>query len=251
MNNPKLFRRIRPKKISDEIVEHVKELILSGQLKPGDRLPSERELAETMGVSRPVLREAISRLVAMGYLENIQGKGTFVLSLAGDYMEEGGLQDFVKKGVYVLPRVVEVRKILETWSAATAAERATHEEIAQMEEYLREMEEAKKRGEIGYVADANFHSAISYATHNPLLIHIMNSIYEMIERVTYEIRSRMYTDPTSHEDLFNQHMAIFEAIKGKDPDRAYKCMLEHMEYVEREVQKIVGEALKGDPILHP
>ncbi len=239
-----MFKKIKPKKISDEIVEQIKDLILQGKLKPGDKLPPERELASTMGVSRPVIREAISKLVAMGYLENRWSKGTFVLPITEGGFEEKPILDFLKKGIEALPEIVEVRKILETWAAATAALRATEEEIQQMREYLEEMEEAKNRGEIGYIADANFHSAISYATHNTLLIHIMNNIYQMIEKVSFEVRSRMYKDPQSHEDLYRQHKAIFDAIVERNSEKAYKAMMEHMKYIEKEVAKILKEEKK-------
>ena len=109
------------------------------------------------------------------------------------------------------------------------------------EEYLREMEEAKNRGELGHVADANFHLAISYATHNTLLIHFMNSIYGMVEKVTYEIGAKMYQNPHSYQDLFDQHVEIFEAIRAKDPDAAYIKMLNHMYYIEREIRNVVIE----------
>ncbi len=236
-----MFKKIKPKRISDEIVEHIRDLILEGKLKPGDQLPPERELASRMGVSRPVVREAIIRLMDMGYLENLQGRGTFVRSITDHYMEDKAIHDLINKGITALPEIVEVRKIFETWAAATAALRATPKELAQMEEYLKEMEEAKDRGQLGHVADANFHLSISYATHNTLLIHLMNSIYEMIEKVTYEIGAKMYNDPKSYQDLYDQHLAIFTAIKNGDPDGAYIKMLDHMHYVETEIRKLVGK----------
>lgn len=235
-----MFKKIRPKRISDEIVEHIRDLILEGKLKPGDQLPPERELAGKMGVSRPVVREAIIRLIEMGYLENLQGRGTFVKSITDHYMRDRPIHDLLNRGAMVLPEIVEVRKIFETWAAATAALRATQEELDQMEEYLKEMEEAKNRGELGHVADANFHLSISYATHNTLLIHLMNNIYEMIEQVTYEIGAKMYNDPQSYQDLFDQHLAIFQAIKNRDPDGAYIKMLNHMHYIETEIRKHLG-----------
>ncbi len=236
-----MFKKIRPKRISDEIVEQIRELILGGSLKPGDRLPPERELAMEMGVSRPVVREAIIRLIEMGYLENLQGKGTFVRSITEHYLEDRPIHDLINRAT-ALPEIVEVRKIYETWSAATAALRATPKELAQMEEYLGEFEEAKNKGELGHVADANFHLSISYATHNTLLVHLINSIYEMVEKVTYEIGAKMYNDPHSYQDLFDQHLAIFMAIKAKDPDKAYIKMLSHMHYIEEEIRKSIGNA---------
>ncbi len=234
-----LFKKIRPKRVSDEVFKQIMDLILTGKLKPGDRLPPERELAERLGVSRPVVREAISRLVAKGYLDNIQGSGTYVRSITEPYIEETAIQDFLKKGKEALPQVVEVRRILETWSAATAAVRATEKELKQMEEYLREFEEATKQGKLASSADAHFHLCIAYATHNTLLIHLMDSIFNMIERVTYEIGLRTYRDPDSYTHLYIQHLEIFKAIKERDSELAYLNMLRHMMYVEKEIRKML------------
>jgi GntR family transcriptional repressor for pyruvate dehydrogenase complex len=231
-----VFQKIKPKKISDEIYEQIKELILTGKLKPGEKLPPERELAASIGVSRPSLREALQKLEAKGFLEQIQGDGTYVKSATSDSFD-GFLEEFAKKDNAIFD-LMEVRRILETWAAYTAAERATDKEIAQMQEYLNEMKDAKDYGQIGYIPDANFHSTISYATHNVLLIHIMNNIYEWIEKVSFEVRSRMYTDEKSHEELFNQHSAIFNAIREGKPLAAYNAMNLHMDYIVKELNKV-------------
>jgi len=231
-----VFQKIKPKKVSDEIYEQIKGLIISGKLKPGEKLPPERELAASIGVSRPSLREALQKLEAKGFLEQIQGDGTYVKSATSDSFD-GFLEEFAKKDNAIFD-LMEVRRILETWAAYTAAERATDKEIAQMQEYLNEMKDAKDYGQIGYIPDANFHSTISYATHNVLLIHIMNNIYEWIEKVSFEVRSRMYTDEKSHEELFNQHSAIFNAIREGKPLAAYNAMNLHMDYIVKELNKV-------------
>ncbi len=130
---------------------------------------------------------------------------------------------------------MEVRKILETWAARTAAERLTDKELKTMEEYLKEMKQALDNQEVGHVPDANFHNTISYATHNFLLIHLMNSIYEWVEKVSYEVRSRLFKDHAKFENLYRQHVAIFEAMKERNPDSAYNAMLAHMDYIISEI----------------
>lgn len=136
---------------------------------------------------------------------------------------------------------MEVRKILETWAAYAAAERITNEELRQLEQYLKEMEEALKEGQIGYDSDADFHSTISYATKNIFLIHIMNTIYQWIEKISYEVRSRLYNNYYKHDLLYKQHKAIYIAIKNKDALEAYSAMLTHMNYVMDSVKKIVED----------
>ena len=234
-----MFQKIKPKRISDEIFEQIKRLIIDGKLKPGDKLPPERELATQMGVSRPTLREAINKLEAKGFLEQIQGGGTYVKSL-GDNAVENAFEEYAKKKDAII-EIMEVRKILETWAAYTAAERITDEELKQLELYLREMEDALKGGQIGYDSDADFHSTISYATKNIFLIHIMNTIYQWIEKISYEVRKRLYNDYYKHDLLYKQHKAIYVAIKNRDPLEAYNAMLNHMNYVMSSVKKIVEE----------
>lgn len=232
-----MFQKIRPKRISDEIFAQIKNLIVEGKLKPGDKLPPERELAKQMGVSRPTLREAINKLEARGLLEQRQGGGTYVKSL-GDETLDFAFEEYANKK-HAIVDLMEVRKILETWAAYTAAERITEEEIKQLEQYLKEMEDALEGGQIGYDSDADFHSTISYATKNIFLIHIMNTIYQWIEKISYEVRSRLYNDYYKHDLLYKQHKAIFIAIKNRDPLEAYNAMLSHMNYVMDSVKKIV------------
>ncbi len=186
-----------------------------------------------MSVSRPSLREALHRLEDQGLLEQIQGDGTYVRSIASSSVDKA-FEDFFKHKDALL-HLMEVRKILETWAARTAAERLTDKELKTMEEYLKEMKQALDNQEVGHVPDANFHNTISYATHNFLLIHLMNSIYEWVEKVSYEVRSRLFKDHAKFENLYRQHVAIFEAMKERNPDSAYNAMLAHMDYIISEI----------------
>lgn len=232
------FSPVKQKKISDIIYEQIKEMILDNNLPPGEKLPPERTLAAQLGVSRPSLREALQKLEIQGFLEQVQGGGTYVKSITTGNLENA-FEEFIKQDD-ALGQLMEVRKILETWSARTAAERANEEEIAQMEEYLSQMKEALDDSKLGYVADANFHKVVSYSTHNLLLIHIMNSIYEWIEKISFEVRSKLFKDTAKFESLYNQHSAVFEAIKNRDADGAYEAMLVHMDYIIDEICEIVN-----------
>lgn len=243
MDHSKYLRRVTSKKISDEIYEQIKDLILSGIFKPGDRLPPERELAEKLGVSRPVVREAINRLIAKGYVENIHGSGNYVLSITERSFEEGPIDDFLKRSEENLPFIVEVRKILETWSAAMSAVRAEDRDLEMIEEYLKEFEVAVTRGKDWYKIDANFHMSIAYATHNPLLIHLMDSIFHMIEKVTLKIEQKVHSDREKSLNLLNQHREIYEAIRSKNPELAYIKMMEHMLFIEREIAGRTGRRI--------
>ncbi len=230
------FKKITPKKISDEICEQLKQMILSGELMPSEKLPSERELSKQLGVSRASLREALNKLNAQGFVEQIPNEGTYVKAIT-NLSSNMAIDEFIEKEGSIFD-LMEIRKILEIWAAHSAAIKATDEEIDEIKKYVEEMRNAKNYATIGYIADANFHSAISKATHNVLLIHIMNNIYEWIEKISFEVRSRMYKDNDSHIDLFEQHEVIYKAIKNRDAMGAEKAMQAHMEYVERELRKI-------------
>lgn len=236
------FDKVKQKKISDIIYEQLKEKIVSSTLPPGDKLPPERELAAMMSVSRPSLREALHKLEAQGLVEQIQGDGTYVRSIASGSVDKVFEEYF--KSNNGLMHLMEVRKILETWAAKTAAERATEEELKIMEDYLNEMKTALDNKEVGHIADANFHNTISYATHNFLLIHLMNSIYEWVEKVSFEVRSRLFNDHEKFAHLYDQHVAVFKALKEKDAEGAYKAMLAHMDYIVSEIEEMQSSTAK-------
>lgn len=231
-----MFQKIKPKKISDEVYLQIKELILSNQITPGSKLPPERELAAQLGVSRPSLREAIQKLEAQGFIVQIQGDGTYVRSITANSIDPA-LEEYIKRDDAIF-ELMELRKILETWAASEAAVRATDAELQTMRTYLDQMREARDQGMIGDRPDASFHATISYATHNLLLIHIINTISQWIARVSFEVRSRMYKDQDAHQLIYSHHDKIYQSIASRNPDAAYEAMREHLEYVEGELQKI-------------
>jgi GntR family transcriptional repressor for pyruvate dehydrogenase complex len=122
-----MFKSVKHTRVSDEIVHQVKTMISDGKLKPGDRLPPERELIKEFGVSRPSLREALNTLVAMGFLE-VKGKRTFIKSVASESMQNP-LSLMIKADFQKIFDLIEVRKALEAWAAFLAAQRATEEDI--------------------------------------------------------------------------------------------------------------------------
>jgi len=227
------FEKVKQRKISDIVYDQLKSKILDTSLAPGSKLPPERELAVQMGVSRPSLREALQKLEAQGFLEQVQGGGTYVRSVAASSVD-AAIEEFIKHKDS-LKHLMEVRKILETWAAKTAAERATDEEIKILGGYLEEMRKALDHSEVGHIPDANFHHTISRATHNFLLLHLMNSIYEWVEKVSFKVRSKLFDDKDRFANLYQQHVAIYEALKAKNPQKAYDSMLAHMDYVISEI----------------
>jgi GntR family transcriptional repressor for pyruvate dehydrogenase complex len=226
-----MFKSVKHVRVSDEIINQVKNLISEGKLKPGDRLPPERELIKEFGVSRPSLREALNSLAAMGFLEVQQAKRTFVKS-----MTSGRIQDplslLIKTDTQKIFDLIEVRKAMEAWGGFHAAQRATEEDIKRLEEIIVEMRKAFDEGRSWEKQDADFHLAMAQATHNTIQTHIMSTIYDLLR----ESVARVFTDRGKVKKLFHQHYRIFNAIKSHSPDKARERTLEHLNYVESEVK---------------
>jgi GntR family transcriptional repressor for pyruvate dehydrogenase complex len=225
-----MFKSIKHTKVSDEIVNQIKNQISKGMLKPGDRLPPERELIKEFGVSRPSLREALNTLVAIGFLE-IRGKRTFIKSVASERMQDP-LSLLIKTDTQKIFDLIEVRKALEAWGAFLAAQRATEEDIKQLENIIEGMRKAFEQGRSWEKQDADFHLGIAQATHNTIQTHIMSTIYDLLR----ESVARVFKDRSKVKKLLDHHYRIFSAIKNHSPEKARERTLEHLNYVELEVK---------------
>jgi len=225
-----MFKSVKHIRVSDEIVHQVKTLISEGRLKPGDRLPPERDLVKEFSVSRPSLREALNTLVAMGFLV-VRGKRTFIKSVASKSMQDP-LSLLIKTDTQKIFDLIEVRKALEAWGAFLAARRATEEDIEGLENILKEMKKAFEQGRSWEKQDADFHLGIAQATHNTIQTHIMSTIYDLLR----ESMARVFRDRSKVKKLLDHHYRIFSAIKSHSPDKAREKTLEHLNYVESEVK---------------
>lgn len=231
-----MFTSIKRQRVSDEIVNQVKSLISQGTLKPGDRLPPERELIEEFGVSRPSIREALNSLVAQGFLEVKQGNRTFVKSVTSEKIQDP-LSLLLKADTQKIFDLIEVRKALEAWGASQAAQRVSEEDIRRLQEIIGQMKTALEKGKSWEKQDADFHLAMAQATHNTIQTHMMFTIYDLLR----ESVARVFGDQGKAEKLFQQHYRIFKAIKNRAPDKARERILEHLNYVESEVKAVREE----------
>ena len=235
-----VFEPIRPKKISEEIVEQIKTLISRGELKPGDRVPSERELASMLGVSRPSVREAIMVLDAMGFLEARQGGGTFVRTLTDKSIADPLARLVEKKDPAMLRALAEVRMGLESWSAYLAAQRAEESEIEEMRRLYAVMEKQAARGGWDSEVDAEFHYVITSASHNSLQMHVLDSIHSLFHTTIQVALMEFYRQEGHVEKLLTQHREIMEAIADHDPERARQKMMIHLAMVEEKMAELLG-----------
>jgi GntR family transcriptional repressor for pyruvate dehydrogenase complex len=225
-----MLKPIRPKRISDQVFEQLKDHIFRGHAKPGEQLMTERELAQALGVSRPTVREAINKLVNIGLIEQRQGQGTFVVSPA-DNAQKNPLAVVVDGHESTILDLLEVRLGLECNAATMAAQRATAEDIADLERSLKQMIAEINDGKLGTHEDVSFHMAISYATKNMVQIHIMKNFYDLMFFGIKENLAGLYAEPGNLDRIIEQHTEIFECIRRHDPEAAYEAMKRHIHFV--------------------
>lgn len=231
-----VYTPIKAKRISTEIVEQFKILIFDGKLKPGERLPPERELAKSLNVSRVSLREALNTLQGMGLLEIQQGNRSFVRPITTRSIHDP-LLSFSKSSPSNILKVFEIRKYLEIGLASLAAERATNDEIKQLEKILKVMEQDLNKNRLGAKADLDFHATLAEMTHNPAYTHIMNTIYDLLQEELRIAWGGIFRKKDRRKKLFQQHQSICKAVKERDPQRAAEEILIHLNFVEENWQK--------------
>ncbi|MCX5888177.1 MAG: FadR/GntR family transcriptional regulator [Deltaproteobacteria bacterium] len=225
-----LLKPIKAKRVSDQAYEQIRDLIFRGQLKPGDQIMPERELAQALGVSRPTVREAIKKLVTMGLLEHRQGQGTFVRSIDSQ-REHNPLAAMIEGHDASLEELLEVRMGLEGQSVILAAQRATAEDIQVLQRALEAMLSENAAGRLGIEEDVSFHMAITFATKNPVQVYIMKNFYDLLHFGIRENLQALWEEPSSLPIIRRHHQGIFDAIKNHDPEAAYQAMKEHITFV--------------------
>lgn len=226
-----VFKPIRTKKIYQEIIDQIKEMINQGTLRPGDRLMSERELAEQFQVGRSAVREAFRVMEAMGIIKIKPGEGTFITDSPVESLVKSFSRDLSGNGK-TARELMELRKVLEVEAAALAATRCTPKQLQVIEKALKQMEEDLEKGNLGEEADMQFHFSIAKATQNSLLVKLMNTIADTMSRVLAAARHQLYQDPANPPRLLEEHRRIYTAIKNGDPQAARRAMLDHLVGVE-------------------
>jgi len=217
-----MYHPIQSERLYERIVDQIERRILAGDLRVGDQLPPERELAEQFTVSRTAVREAIKALREKGLVEIYLGRGTFVTGSAATMVRNSlGLLLKADNG---FANLVEVREILEPEIAALAATRITDEHIAAMTEAVSIMDTALENVEAFVEADLDFHLALAEATQNPIIPSLMDSIIDLLR----EQRKRLGRVEGGLARGQYHHRRILEAIVRRDPQAARKEMQEHL-----------------------
>jgi GntR family transcriptional repressor for pyruvate dehydrogenase complex len=226
------MRRIQSNNLSQNSLDSLAEFVRDTGLKPGDRLPSERELADNLGVSRPIVREALGRWAALGVIETRNGRGTYLKQSVGPGSTH---VVFTMAGErQALLQVLEVRQALETEAAALAAARASEEQVDELWRLLEAVEEAYDR--VGDAPDEDwaFHQAVYRAAGNPLFLQFIDGVVTLFHR--------FWENPLHQPDFARRglpyHRTLVERIAARDPEGAREAV--------RKIIGITGEDLRRE-----
>lgn len=230
-----MFSPIKNTRVYEKVIEQIKEMIITGTFKKGDKLPSEREMAESLQVSRTSIREALRELEIMGLIESRQGEGNFIKNSFENTLLKPLSTIFLLKESNS-DEILELRNIIERGSVVLAAERITDEELAEMELLFDESLKSDLKDTLVDI-DIDFHYKIAQASKNFLILSILNAISFLIEAFIKDIRRNVITKEENINMLIQQHRAILSALKNHDPAAAEKAMLDHLQYVNTQMKK--------------
>lgn len=226
------FEKIQSEKVSQAVIRQIELLILRGILRAGERLPSERELSERLGVSRPSLREAVSELQNAGLLESRANAGIFVAEVLGSAFSPGLTRLFSAHDEAVFD-YLDFRRDLEGLAAERAARLGSDTDLAVVNEAFLRMEATsdKRSGAREAELDAAFHLAIIEASHNVVMLHMMRSMYELLQEGVFYNRKVMFQQRTRRSALLDQHREINTALQERDAKEARKAIERHIDFV--------------------
>lgn len=221
----------QPLRLPDQVAAILTEELKSGALKPGEMLPPEMELATKFGVSRAVIREALSQLKAEGLLESQQGRGVMVVGRAGRRFFR--LEDPEKFNAQSLAHLYELRAILESEAAAMAAARGSTRDVAKLGECVVAMARAVEDDAIGAVPDLDFHRGIAEASGNQHLCDLMQFLNDKLLVLIQEAREHSRQNPGVPRQVQKEHEDIYRAIEARNPHKARKETLDHLRMAAR------------------
>jgi GntR family transcriptional repressor for pyruvate dehydrogenase complex len=228
------FKEITPVRLYESVIEQIMDLIKNNELKPGDKLPPERELAEKLSISRNSLREAFRVLESRGLIKSKPGGGRFIREIRenGHNNTENIILSLEKSSILEL---LEAREIFEVEIVELAAQRATPEDIELIEKALNKMNQKEElKDDKKMESDTEFHLAIAGASHNFVFINIMKLHLDLLK----ETREKTWQIPGRREKQYQEHQAIFQAIKEHNSKKAEEAMLKHLMSIRKVVVEI-------------
>jgi GntR family transcriptional repressor for pyruvate dehydrogenase complex len=219
---------IKRVKLYEEVAARIRGLIASGELGPGQALPSERKLAEQFRVGRAVIREAIRQLEVSGLVESRHGGGNYVREITVEHLV-APIANVLNGMAPLREELMDARLFFEPQIARAAADRATPEDLRRLEEVVRRQEERVATGHPGAEEDAEFHDLLASATHNTVVERVM----EVIDGLLEDSQARLFRSVERSEISLEGNRRILEAVARHDQEAAQAAMVEHLEDIAR------------------
>ena len=237
-----MFSKIKKTTSSINIMKQIQEAIAEGKLKPGDKLPSERELAELFQISRPVVREAISALSFLGIIQRKWGKGNYISEDLNISIIKNSLKYIVISKEKEIRDLLEARKAIECELISLAALRRTERHLKKLEEKLLELLDCDKQSPRRFQLDYEFHLIIGEAANNDILHGFQFALKDKILGI---MKVGVYL-PDAIEKSNKEHLEMFKAIKSSDPETAKRIMEIHIKQLEERHIKRLETIKKED-----
>ena len=227
--------------LGEAAFERLREGISGGKWAPGQRLPSERALAEHLAISRPALREAVKRLEGEGLIDVRPRRGLYVRAASADRLSNS-FERLIGTDFDRVNELLDLRRVLEHRSAYLAAEYAGPEDIAELAAIFADIESDVSAGGTGDDGDVRFHCAIAKAAGNTVLTHLMATLHGALSKASRLLASRLMESSHYRDGMFELHDRIFEAIRSHDPKAAAQAMDAHFDFVMREFSQYRARA---------
>jgi GntR family transcriptional repressor for pyruvate dehydrogenase complex len=217
------LRPVSRPRLYEQVAQQILAWVRDTDLRAGDRLPPERDLAARLGVSRATVSQALVAMEVVGIVHVRHGDGAVLVDSSGS----SRLVDALRGHAQQLPDIIDAREALESKLAALAAVRRTDEDLARIDAALADMERDIEAGGRGVEGDESFHGAVTLAGHSPLLHRLMSEISDLVR----ETRIESLSQPGRPRESLDGHRAIADAIRGQDPDAAAAAMRAHVDKV--------------------
>jgi GntR family transcriptional repressor for pyruvate dehydrogenase complex len=232
-----MYNAVRRKnKLSDLIFDQIKNSILDNSVKPGEKLPSERELVDQFEASRIAVREGMKSLEAAGFIKIKPGKGMFVEEVNSKTMSDA-LFAFLRIRGTPISELTEARVLFEPTVTKLACEKMTEQDFGKLEENIREASEVLRSSKLATIQNIEFHSIIAESTHNTVIALTMKTFFDVLKEITLEVSGDFNERFKTSQRAVTNHKRILEALRNRDSEKAYELSLSHVLMVQKVLRK--------------
>lgn len=230
-----MFTPVKNTKVYEQVIEQIKEMIVSGKLKKGDRLPPERELVEQLQASRASIREALRALQIIGLIECRQGGGNYIRESFENSLFEPLSIMFILQNSKP-EEILELRKIVEVETVVLAAEKITDEELAEIGALIEKLKESTDEEQSSKL-DRELHYKIASSSRNFLVVSILGAVSSLIDSFIKDARERILKEYENKDVLIKQHEDVYKALLEHNKEKAASAMSKHLNFINNYLVK--------------